>query len=58
MIALGRSHLLDEIGEDAIFGNIDDALNRARTHLGLPEEPAPADVMPTVAREKISSGAA
>jgi SulP family sulfate permease len=58
MIALGRSHLLDEIGDDAIFGNIDDALNRARAHLGLPEEPAPSDVTPTVARERVSSGAA
>ena len=26
MMALGRSHLLDEIGEENIFGNIDDAL--------------------------------
>jgi hypothetical protein len=26
---------LDEIGEDNIFGNLDDALNQARTHLGL-----------------------
>jgi SulP family sulfate permease len=36
MIALGRSHLLDELGEDSIFGNLDDALERARAHLGLP----------------------
>jgi SulP family sulfate permease len=33
MIALGRSHLLDEIGDDNIFGNIDDALARAREHV-------------------------
>ena len=29
MIALGRSQLLDEIGEDAVFENIDDALKAA-----------------------------
>jgi sulfate permease, SulP family len=57
MMALGRSHLLDEIGEDAIFGNIDDALNRARVHLGLPEEAPPEGVGPTVARERVSSEA-
>ena len=51
MVALGRSDLLDEIGEDNIFGNIDDALNRAREHLGLPAEPRPAFATPTVARE-------
>jgi sulfate permease, SulP family len=34
MIALGRSHLLDDIGEENIFGNIDDALESARLHVG------------------------
>ena len=29
MIALGRSSLLDEMGEDAVFGNLEDALERA-----------------------------
>lgn len=29
MIALGRSRLLDDIGEQNMFGNIEDALNRA-----------------------------
>jgi SulP family sulfate permease len=42
MIALGRSHLLDEIGDDAIFGDIDDALRRAREHLGLSPASPPA----------------
>jgi sulfate permease, SulP family len=51
MVALGRSELLDEIGEESVFGNIDDALNRAREHLGLPTEPPPAFATPTVARE-------
>jgi SulP family sulfate permease len=30
MIALGRSYLLDELGEDNIFGSVDDALEAAR----------------------------
>jgi SulP family sulfate permease len=51
LIALGRSMLLDEIGEDNIFGNLDDALNQARTHLGLPAQPRPTFAKPTVARE-------
>lgn len=36
MIALGRSGLLDEVGEENVCANIDDALNRAREYLGLP----------------------
>jgi SulP family sulfate permease len=52
MIALGRSDLLDEIGDDQIFGNVDDALNRARRELGLPEEARPPTAEPTVARER------
>jgi len=56
MIALGRSALLDEIGEDSIFGNVDDALNRARQHLGLPTVPKPAFAAPTVARETPAEG--
>jgi SulP family sulfate permease len=51
LIALGRSALLDEIGENNIFGNVDDALNVARKHLGLPQQPAPDYAVPTVARE-------
>ncbi len=56
MLALGRSYLLDEIGEDNIFGNVDDALNKARRHLGLPEQPRPAFATPTVARETPAEG--
>lgn len=52
LMALGRSYLLDEIGDENIFGNVDDALNRARVHLGLPPVPAPAFAVPTVARER------
>jgi sulfate permease, SulP family len=51
LIAVGRSYLLDELGDENIFGNLDDALNAARAHLGLPPQPPPAGVGPTVARE-------
>ena len=51
MIALGRSELLDEIGDDHLFGNIDDALNAARAHLGMPPVERPGFAAPTVARE-------
>jgi hypothetical protein len=33
LIALGRSELLDEIGEDCLFGNIDEALAAAERYL-------------------------
>jgi SulP family sulfate permease len=36
MVALGRSHLLDELGEENLLGSLDDALEAARAHLGLP----------------------
>ncbi len=51
LIALGRSAVLEEIGEDNIFGNLDDALNRARAQLNLPPEEPPPFATPTVARE-------
>jgi SulP family sulfate permease len=58
LVALGRSGLLDEIGDDQIFGNVDDALNRARRHVGLTEEPPPPFATPTVARETSAAGIA
>ncbi len=51
LIALERADVLEVIGEDNVFGNIDDALNRARAILGLPPEPAPSPFIPTVKRE-------
>ena len=36
MAALGRSHLLDELGEENLLGSLDDALAAARAHLGMP----------------------
>jgi len=51
MFALVRSDILPVIGEENLFGNIDDALNRARDYLGLPRLARPATATPTVARE-------
>lgn len=56
IMALGRSGLLDEIGDAQLFGNVDDALNRARRELGLAEVPAPVTAEPTVEREKTPAG--
>jgi len=51
MFALVRSDILPVIGEENLFGNIDDALNRAREYLGLPLVARPASATPTVERE-------
>ncbi len=53
LFALQRTELWDRIGgTDNVFGNIDDALNRARTILGLPTEEPRHDSEPEVARER------
>src|SRR5438094_2187625 len=52
VVALDRSGLYDELTEDNLTGNIDDASNRAREFLGLPEMARPTFAIPTVAREK------
>jgi sulfate permease, SulP family len=54
VVALERSGTYDEMGEENIHGNIDDALNRARAHLGLPAATRPLFATPTVARETSS----
>jgi SulP family sulfate permease len=56
LLALGRSGLLEEIGEENVFGNLDDALNRARERLGLPSVERPSFGTPTVARETPAAG--
>ena len=56
LVALGRSDLLDEIGDDNIFGNLDDALNRARAELGDAPVAPPPGATPTVRRETPSGG--
>jgi sulfate permease, SulP family len=56
LVALGRSAVLDDVGEENLFGNLDDALDRAREHLGLPPADHPMFAVPTVERETPSSG--
>ena len=56
LVAIGRSGLLDELGEDNIFGHLDDALNRAREHVGEPTMERPAFALPTVSRETPAGG--
>jgi SulP family sulfate permease len=55
LVALGRSAVLEEIGEENVFGNLDDALDRARAHLGLAPVEHPLGAVPTVARETPNS---
>jgi SulP family sulfate permease len=38
LVALTGSQLLEELGRDQLFEDLDSALNRAREHLGLPEK--------------------
>ncbi len=56
VVAFERSGFLYEMGEENILGNIDDALNRARAHLGLPLVTRPAFATPTVRRETPAGG--
>jgi sulfate permease, SulP family len=51
VVALVQSGMRAGIGEENIHGNIDDALNRAREYLGLPQVRRPEFATPTVARE-------
>jgi SulP family sulfate permease len=51
MFALVRSDMLAELGEENLFGNLDDALDHARQYLALPPVPHPPGAVPTVARE-------
>ena len=56
LVALGRSAVLEDVGEENLFGNLDDALDRAREHLGLPPADHPVFAVPTVAREVGAGG--
>ncbi len=46
-----QAGLLDLFGEENVFGNIDDALDRAREILGLPKKGRPSEFVPSVKRE-------
>lgn len=52
LFALQRTELFEHIGAENVFGNIDDALNRAREILGLPIEETRPEFVPEVARER------
>jgi sulfate permease, SulP family len=52
LFAFTRSGLIDVFGSENMFGNLDDALNRARKFLGLPEKLRPLTAEPEVARER------
>ena len=52
LVALMGSPLWEEMGEANILGNLDDAINRAREHMGMPPVTPPADFPPTVRREQ------
>jgi SulP family sulfate permease len=56
MFALARADVLELIGERNTYGNVDDALNRARLDLGYATEERPAFATPTVARETPAAG--
>src|SRR5207248_1245417 len=47
MFAIVRSNMLADFGEENIFGNIDDALNRARYYLGLEQISRPENASAT-----------
>ena len=52
LFALQQYGLYDDIGEENIFGNIDDALDHAREILGQPKLGRQPNFVPTVEREK------
>jgi SulP family sulfate permease len=51
LFAMQQYGLYDEIGDENIFGNIDDALDHAREILGLPKQGRQLNFVPTVKRE-------
>ena len=52
LFAMDKAGLLDMIGQENVFGNIDDALNRAREILGLSRQPLPVPFVSDVKRER------
>ncbi len=55
LFALTNSELIHFIGDENVFGNIHDALNRARAVLGLPPIERSGPFIATVARERRQS---
>lgn len=52
LVALTGSPVLEEIGQENLFGNLDDTLNRARELVGVAAEKPPSGATPTVERER------
>jgi SulP family sulfate permease len=52
LFAFVRTGFDEVVGKENIFGNIDDAVSRARELLGLPPRPGPAGAYSEVARER------
>lgn len=52
LFAMQQYGIYDEIGEENVFGNIDDALDRSREILGLPKTGRMQNFTPSVEREK------
>lgn len=52
LMALVNSGFIDTIGENNVYGNIDDALDRAREIIGQPKLGRSPDFQPSVNREK------
>ena len=52
MFAMAKYGLLEKVGEENLFGNIDDALDAAREAVGARPIPHPAEAEPEVARER------
>lgn len=52
MAAMARSGLLDALGDANVVGHVDEALDLARTALGLPAGPPRPAWIPTVARQE------
>jgi SulP family sulfate permease len=52
MMALAKYGLLDKVGEENMFEDIDDALNRAREIVGAQPVSKPSEAIPEVARAK------
>jgi len=51
MMAMARYGLTDRIGEENLFGNIDEAMDEARKTVGAQPLPRPSRIEPEVARE-------
>lgn len=51
LFAITQYNIIDEVGEENIFGNIDDSLDKARELIGLPARGRPPDFTPVVKRE-------